>query len=546
MDENARSLAIFIDFENLALGFQGRDRFDMGRVLERLVEKGKIVAKRAYADWSRFSNYTFMLHNAAIELVEIPRRALTGKNSADIRLCVDAMDLAYSKEHIDTFVVVSGDSDFSPLVSKLKELGKHVIGLGMIKSTSDLLRDNCDEFIYYEDLGKTQELSPQIDPQIPEGKRKAFSLLMDALAALRRDNQGNLGSSTIKDTIKRKKPSFNESYHGYRSFSDLLLDAQKQGLVELDVDKRSRTYVVARFGEEMALPKPESRAEREAPEEEGELPVLGQRRSRRRRRRGNGNGNGNGNRENEAGRVRMSVPLPSGTNPLPLAPVENNLDEEDDEEDDDDLDILEETDPRLSRLDDLDVDEDEEEERPAPQVRPQPQPQPQPRPQPQPQQKPQVHQPRPQQQQPQRPQPQPQQKPQQQPAPRPQQQQPQRPQPQPTRPAPTPNPTPRAVVPVQAQPTDDDDDLFFSSTDKPRPAVVPVQVTPQPQPTPTPQPTQRPRSQPVPKIVEEPVPEEPEVEEEAVEKKPAKKRAPRSRAKKKPAETPAPVEPTAE
>src|SRR5580765_2072660 len=155
MPNDERSLAIFIDFENLALGFHGRrERFDIVRVLERLVEKGKIVAKKAYADWNRFANYTASLHEAAIELVEIPRRSQTGKNSADIRLCVDAMDLAYSKDHIDTFVVVSGDSDFSPLVSKLKELGKHVIGVGLANATSNLLRDNCDEFIYYEDLGK--------------------------------------------------------------------------------------------------------------------------------------------------------------------------------------------------------------------------------------------------------------------------------------------------------------------------------------------------------------------------------------------------------
>src|SRR5205814_3175312 len=145
--DGERSLALFIDFENLALGFQGRrDRFDIARVLERMVEKGKIVVKKAYADWNRFADFTRSLHEAAIELIEIPRRAQTGKNSADIRLCVDAMDLAYSKEHIDTFVIVSGDSDFSPLVSKLKELGKHVIGLGMQDSTSDLLRDNCDDF----------------------------------------------------------------------------------------------------------------------------------------------------------------------------------------------------------------------------------------------------------------------------------------------------------------------------------------------------------------------------------------------------------------
>src|ERR1700731_4420068 len=161
MPDNDRSLAVFIDFENLALGFQGRrEKFDISRVIERLVEKGKIVAKKAYADWSPFSQYTPPLHEAAIELIEIPRRATSGKNSADIRLCVDAMDLAYSKEHIDTFVVVSGDSDFSPLVSKLKELGKHVIGLGMQQSTSDLLRDNCDDFIYYEDLGQSPTMAP--------------------------------------------------------------------------------------------------------------------------------------------------------------------------------------------------------------------------------------------------------------------------------------------------------------------------------------------------------------------------------------------------
>src|SRR5437773_6140216 len=259
MEGNNNSLAIFIDFENLALGFQGRrDRFEIARVLERLVEKGKIVAKKAYADWSRFLNYTAPLHEAAIELIEIPRRAQTGKNSADIRLCVDAMDLAYSKEHIDTFVVVSGDSDFSPLVSKLKELGKHVIGMGMQDSTSDLLRDNCDEFIYYEDLGKHLPVSPTLNAQLPENKRKAFALLLESLLALRRENKEVLWSSMIKDTMKRKKPSFNEAYHGYRTFSELLEDAQKEGLLELETDKRSRTYVVTRFGSEMNAPAPAS------------------------------------------------------------------------------------------------------------------------------------------------------------------------------------------------------------------------------------------------------------------------------------------------
>jgi uncharacterized protein (TIGR00288 family) len=268
MPEQERSLAIFIDFENLALGFQGRrDRFDIQRVLRRMVEKGKIVAKKAYADWGRYASYTEPLHEAAIELIEIPRRGQTGKNSADIRLCVDAMDLAYSKEHIDTFVVVSGDSDFSPLVSKLKELGKHVIGLGMQNSTSDLLRDNCDEFIYYEDLEPPTSEIPAIDPRLPETKRKAFALLLDALLALRRENKEVLWSSMVKDTMKRLKPSFNESYHGYRTFSALLEDAQAHGLIELETDKRSGTYVVTRFGEELrksaSPPRGESRRETE-------------------------------------------------------------------------------------------------------------------------------------------------------------------------------------------------------------------------------------------------------------------------------------------
>jgi len=258
--DGERSLAIFIDFENLALGFQNRrERFDIHRVLERLVEKGKVVAKKAYADWSRFQPYTAPLHEAAIELIEIPRRGQSGKNSADIRLCVDAMDLAYAKGHIDTFVVVSGDSDFSPLVSKLKELGKHVIGLGMQESTSDLLRDNCDEFIYYEDLGQQNQLPSGISPQLPEAKRKAFGLLLESLLALRRENKEVLWSSMVKDTMKRKKPSFNETYHGYRTFSELLEDAAKEGLLELETDKRSRTYVVTRFGSEMtSAPPPEA------------------------------------------------------------------------------------------------------------------------------------------------------------------------------------------------------------------------------------------------------------------------------------------------
>lgn len=302
MADSAKSLALFIDFENLALGFQGsRGRFDIGRVLKRMVEKGKIVAKKAYADWGRYSSYTEQLHEAAIELIQIPRRAQTGKNSADIRLCVDAMDLAYSKEHIGTFVVVSGDSDFSPLVSKLKELGKHVIGLGMQPSTSELLRDNCDEFIYYEDLESDSADVPKLDPQTPEVKKKAFTLLVEALNALRRESKERLWSSMIKDTMKRLKPAFNETYHGYKTFSALLEDAQAQGLLELETDDRSGTYVVTRFGDEKpAIESPE-------------------RRRRRRRRRGGGGSAAGDRRREEAADNGSSPSAPPISDTIPQA-----------------------------------------------------------------------------------------------------------------------------------------------------------------------------------------------------------------------------------
>lgn len=250
--DGERTLAVFIDFENMGLGFNNRrDRFEIAKVLERLVEKGKIVCKKAYADWSRFGMYTGALHECAIELIEIPRRGITGKNSADIRLVVDAIDLAYSKDHIDTFCIVSGDSDFSPLVSKLKELGKHVIGLGLADATSDLLRDNCDEFIYYEDLDRAPLIPVSVNDSIPEKKRKVFAILLDSLLALRRENKEVIYSSMLKDTIKRKKPSFNEGYYGYRTFSELLEDAQRDGVLELDKHKTSGMYVVTRFGLEM-------------------------------------------------------------------------------------------------------------------------------------------------------------------------------------------------------------------------------------------------------------------------------------------------------
>jgi uncharacterized protein (TIGR00288 family) len=259
MTETERTLAVFIDFENLALGFRGKKekRFDIQKVLERLVEKGKIIVKKAYADWANYAEYKKNLHESAIELIEIPRRAMTGKNSADIRLCVDAMDLCYSKEHINTFAIISGDSDFSPLVSKLKENGKHVIGLGMKESSSNLLIDNCDEFIYYEDLERPVGTPPKIEQVLPERKKEAFQLLVDSVVALVRENKEVLWSSMVKETMKRKKPSFNESYHGYRTFSDLLADAEKQGIVRLRTDSRSGTYVVVGFGKEEKKIEPE-------------------------------------------------------------------------------------------------------------------------------------------------------------------------------------------------------------------------------------------------------------------------------------------------
>jgi uncharacterized protein (TIGR00288 family) len=238
-------LAVFIDFENLALGFPKKRgfSFDIRRVLDRLLEKGKVVVKVAYSDWNRFRKDTQSLHEAGVELIEIPKRSMTGKNSADIRLCVDAMDLCYKKPHIDTFVIVSGDSDFTPLVGKLKENGKQVIGLAMRDSTSPLLADNCDEFIYYDDLVDRDGSS--VPKELPEGKKGIFRLLLDSVRALQRENYPVLFSSMVKDTMRRKRPSFDESSHGYRSFSELLEDAEEAGLIKLLEDERSGTYVVS-------------------------------------------------------------------------------------------------------------------------------------------------------------------------------------------------------------------------------------------------------------------------------------------------------------
>ena len=259
MADEAHSLAVFVDFENLAIGFERRplpkgrgkkaepEQFDVRLVMERLVEKGKILVKTAYADWGRFTQYRTMMHDAGMQMMEIPERGMTGKNYADIKLCVDAMDMCYAKEHIDTFVIVSGDSDFTPLVSKLKENGKRVIGLGMRDSTSDLLANNCDEFIYYEDLGKAPEQAPVAVGALPKAKRPALRLLIESIQALQRENVDVMHSSMVKDTMKRKQPSFTESQYGYRTFTKMLEDARDLGLVSLHKDPRSGTYVVEGF-----------------------------------------------------------------------------------------------------------------------------------------------------------------------------------------------------------------------------------------------------------------------------------------------------------
>jgi uncharacterized LabA/DUF88 family protein len=239
-------LGLFIDFENIALGVRDAHykKFDINLVLQRLIEKGRIVFKKAYADWTRYQEYKREFHEAGIELVDIPQRGYTGKNSADIRMVVDAMDLVASKGHITTFVVCSGDSDFSPLVSKLKELDKNVIGVGVKNSTSELLITNCDEFIFYEDLVRETRALPSID-NLPKKKQELFRLILDSIQALQRENYDVIWGSMIKQTMQRKQPYFSESYHGYKTFSELLEDAQRHGILNLKKDPKSGGYVIS-------------------------------------------------------------------------------------------------------------------------------------------------------------------------------------------------------------------------------------------------------------------------------------------------------------
>jgi uncharacterized LabA/DUF88 family protein len=248
--QDEQRLGLFIDFENIAIGVRDAHyrKFDINLVLERLLDKGKLLVKKAYADWSRYSDYKRSFHEAAIELIEVPQKSVGGKNSADIRLVVDAMDMSFQKEHINCFVVASGDSDFSPLVSKLKENNKYVIGLGVKNSTSDLLIENCDEFIFYEDLVRGQQRPlPQI-ANVPEKVQECFALLVDSVLALQRENKEILWGSMVKETMKRKKPSFNETYYGFRTFSHLLEDAQRRGIVTLRRDQRSGSYIIEDLG----------------------------------------------------------------------------------------------------------------------------------------------------------------------------------------------------------------------------------------------------------------------------------------------------------
>ncbi|MBC8424232.1 NYN domain-containing protein [bacterium] len=245
------NLAVFLDFDNVAIGARdARQRFEIRLVLARLLEKGNIVVKKAYADWSHYQNYMEDLHAVAIELIGIPAPRQSGKNSADIRMVVDAMDLCYSKDHIDMFVLVSGDSDFSPLVSKLRENNKKVIGVGMKGSSSKLLISNCDEFIFYDDLARRPAASESVRlDKVPADKKKLFNLLVTTIEGLMQEQKGPLYSSLVKDTMKRKKPDFNERSLGYSTFSDLLEEAMSLGLLTAERDERAGgTFVVTAVG----------------------------------------------------------------------------------------------------------------------------------------------------------------------------------------------------------------------------------------------------------------------------------------------------------
>jgi uncharacterized protein (TIGR00288 family) len=262
-----RNLAVFCDFENIALGARDAKHasFDVQLVLQKLLLKGSIVVKKAYCDWERYKEFKATMHEAAFELIEIPHVRQSGKNSADIRMVVDALDLCYTKEHINTFAIISGDSDFSPLVSKLRENAKMVIGVGVKSSTSDLLIRNCDEFVFYDDLvvkrdrspprrrreaGTKAETAAKSDGKTvktPEDRaQEAIDLVRETIDALyaEKGDTAKLWGSMVKQTLKRRQPSFNESFYGFASFNELLEEAQARGQLDLEMDKRSGGYVI--------------------------------------------------------------------------------------------------------------------------------------------------------------------------------------------------------------------------------------------------------------------------------------------------------------
>jgi uncharacterized protein (TIGR00288 family) len=259
-----RNMALFCDFENIALGVRDANfaDFSIDKVIERLLLKGNIVVKKAYCDWARYKEFKSAMHEGSFELIEIPHVRQSGKNSADIRMVVDALDLCYTKEHVDTFVIISGDSDFSPLVSKLRENNRFVIGVGVKESTSDLLIANCDEFIYYDDLVREQpprpkprsgakkpaRAKPSKAAKKPEDNKKqeAWDLIVGTYDALveERGEGKKIWGSMIKQTLKRRKPGFSESYYGFRSFGELLEEAQAEGIFDLDLDEKSGGYII--------------------------------------------------------------------------------------------------------------------------------------------------------------------------------------------------------------------------------------------------------------------------------------------------------------
>lgn len=261
-------MALFCDFENVALGVRDAKykAFDIKKILERLLLKGSIVVKKAYCDWDRYKEFKAAMHEAAFELIEIPHVRQSGKNSADIRMVVDALDLCYTKLHVDTFVIISGDSDFSPLVSKLRENNKVVIGVGVKQSTSDLLMANCDEFIYYDDLVRETEKQRKQKAKTPakkktrktktqteeEKRQEALDLVQETVEDLfeERGEEEKVWGSMVKQALKRRKPGFSETYHGFRTFGQLLEEAQKKGLLTLERDEKSGGYIIRAFAHE--------------------------------------------------------------------------------------------------------------------------------------------------------------------------------------------------------------------------------------------------------------------------------------------------------